>query len=198
MAGANPAQIGAIHSIAKRAGLDEAMRRNLIASVAGGKTSCSQLTSGEAIAVIDKLRALQGGGGSAHRASGPYAAKLQALWLSGWNLGVVRDKSDAAMMHFIAGPAGRDHTRFLDPAAASRGIEAIKSMLAREGGVEWPERSGDVRASKLAVLTAQRRRLAYAGHVLPSLPVDTDEAAIDAAIRSGGAVLRKLLKRGRK
>lgn len=198
MAGASAAQIGAIHSIAKRAGLDEESRRHLIASVAGGKTSCRELTSGEAIAVIDRLKGLQGGGAPARTATGRYAPKLKALWLSGWQLGVVRDRTDTALLSFLRRQTGLDHSQFLhEAAAATRVIEALKAWLAREAGVEWPHRDHVVE-SKRAVLAALYRRMRAAGLPAPEHADGLAEAAIDAEIRANGSWLRDALKRGRK
>lgn len=198
MSTASPAQIGAIHSIAKRLGMTEGERRDLIAGAAGGKTSCRQLTQGEAIRVIDRLKTIQGGAsgaatGGAADLTGPFAAKLRALWLSGWHLGVVRDRSDKALLAFVARQTGIEHTRWLRAAGdAARAIEGVKAWLAREAGVEWPAR-GDVDDSKRAVYAAQLRRLASLGHPTGGLtpPADID---LDAEIRAAGAVIRRAMK----
>lgn len=198
MTAASAAQIGAIHVIAKALGMTDAERRDLMAGVCG-KRSASQLTAGEAVQVVGRLQALRAGGKSAaHTASGRYAPKLRALWLSGWALGVVRDPSDAAMLAFVATPSQVDHARFLDTAAANRAIEAIKGLLAREAGVIWPAGKGDVRASRLAVLAALRRRLEAARADVSDLPSGTDltDAEIDRAVREGGARLRRHLTGG--
>jgi len=201
MSTATAQQIGAIHGIARRLGLDTDTRRDVIAAVAGGKRSCAELSKAEAIPVIDRLKALQGGASStpAHGAAdlaGPYAAKLRALWLSGWHLGVVRERTDAALLAFLERQTGLEHTRFLsDAASACRVIEALKAWLAREAGVEWPA-SGGIEASKAAVWRAQRRRMAALG-----LPVRSDAPGpgtdLDGEIRAGGAVIRKRVKAGR-
>lgn len=191
MSGASSAQIGAIHALAGRIGLTEAERRAFIARQASGKISCRQLSGREAVRVIDGLKALQGGRGATDLA-GPYAAKLRALWLSGWHLGVVRDRTDAALLAFLERQTGLEHTRFLaDAAAARRVIEALKAWLAREAGVEWPAGSS-ADESKRAVWQAQRRRIAALG-----LEVSEDDpgADLDAEIRAAGALIRKRLKR---
>ncbi|TDT88076.1 uncharacterized protein DUF1018 [Azorhizobium sp. AG788] len=191
MSGASSAQIGAIHALAGRIGLTEDERRAFIARQASGKTSCRQLSGREAVRVIDGLKALQGGRGATDLA-GPYAAKLRALWLSGWHLGVVRDRTDAALLAFLERQTGLEHTRFLaDAAAARRVIEALKAWLAREAGVEWPA-SGNVEESKAAVWRAQRRQM-------EALGLDGSEgqpgADVDAEIRAAGALIRRRLKR---
>ena len=60
------------------------------------------------------------------------------MWIAGWNLGVVRDRDDAAMIGFIKRQAKVDHTRFLHHHAdATSAIEGLKAWLARDGGVDW-------------------------------------------------------------
>lgn len=207
MSTASAAQKGAIHSISKSLGLDEESRRDVIASVAGGKRSSSELSTGEAILVIDRLKALQGsqaGGAKGARVmDGAYAPKLLALWISGWHLGVVRDRSDSSLLAFLERQTGLSHVRFLRDSAQARGvIEALKAWLSREAGVDWPPRGEkeDVRANKLAVLFAQRRLLEQAGADVSAMPSGAGlaERAIDAEIRSGGALLRRLLKEARR
>lgn len=199
MSTATAQQIGAIHGIARRLGLDTDTRRDVIAAVAGGKRSCADLSKAEAIRVIDRLKALQNSATPAPGAAdlaGPYASKLRALWLSGWHLGVVRERTDAALLAFLERQTGLEHTRFLsDAASARRVIEALKAWLAREAGVEWPA-SGSVEQSKAAVWRAQQRRMAALG-----LPVVGGEpgpgADLDGEIRAGGTLIRKRMQAAR-
>lgn len=204
MTGASAAQIGAIHTISKSIGMTEDERRALIASCAGGKRSSRELTSGEAIRVVDRLKALQGGQTGARPAkgarqlSGKWAGKLRALWLSGWHLGVVGNSSDAALLAFVKRQTGLDHERFMQSAAdARRVIEAIKSWLKREAGVQWPE-DGDAYFSKRAVHRAQTRRMIACGLRVPDEPAreDMTSAELDLMIAARGAVLRKAFKKG--
>lgn len=207
MTSATAAQIGAIHTISKRLGLDEDSRRDVIAAVAGGKRSSRELTTGEAVRVIERLESIQGGEASpaakgTRIMEGPYAAKLVALWLSGWHLGVVRDRTDRALLAFLERQTGIAHTRFLrDAESAAKVVEALKAWLAREAGVDWPTRGslGTLRLSKLAVLDALRSRLAATGADVAAMPsgAGLSEAEIDAEIRNGGATLRRLLKGAR-
>ena len=74
---------------------------------------------------------------SRQKLTGKYAAKLQALWIAGWNLGVVRNRDDAALQEFVCGRTGLEAVRFChDPNDARKAIEALKAMLAR-AGVDW-------------------------------------------------------------
>lgn len=110
-----------------------------------GKASLRQMNGAEHIRVLDELRAkgapkllVKG-----KELKGPYAKKLQALWIAGWNLGVVRDRTDAAMLSFIKRQTGIEQTAFLrDPADARKALEALKAWLGREGGVVWGTSNG--------------------------------------------------------
>ncbi|MGC8201033.1 phage protein GemA/Gp16 family protein, partial [Salmonella enterica] len=40
---------------------------------------------------------------------GPYAKKLQALWIAAWNLGLTRSRDDKALLAFVKRQTGLDH-----------------------------------------------------------------------------------------
>ena len=132
---------GRIHARAKHLGLDEEARRDLQRRVTG-KASCREMNAAELRRV---LAAMNGRGGrSGGRApgdrlpDGDLKGKLRALWISGWHLGVVRDRTDAALMSFVKGATGLDAARFAhDPRDASKAVEGIKAWLKREAGVDW-------------------------------------------------------------
>lgn len=136
--------IAAINVAKRDLAMDEADYRSLLERVTG-KTSLRQMNGPEHTRVLDELRAkgapvLKVKG---KELTGPYAKKLQALWIAGWNLGVIHNRTDAAMLTFIKGQTGIDHTRFLrDAADARRAVEALKGWLAREGGVRWGSSNG--------------------------------------------------------
>lgn len=175
------AQLGAIHALAKKAGLDEVSRRDVIQSVTG-KRSSRDLSAREAGAVIDRLKELtnasQDGSERASTApaagalpmDGRYAGKLRALWVSGWHLGVVRDRTDRALLAFVRRQTGISHPRWLDDADAVKAVEALKSWIAREADVDWPEhKKRGVPSSPLdlrrTVIAAQWRRLTALGAI---------------------------------
>jgi hypothetical protein len=169
---ATTSMIAAIHTLRPHAGLadDETYRDYLERET--GKRSAKDLTAAEAPRVIEKLRDLAGGGVAAKGAvaglDGPIGSKLRALWISGYNLGVVRDRSDKAMLGFLQRQTGVSHVRFLQEAGAgSAAVEGLKSWLGRTAKVEWPANSEDVIGSKRAVLDAQWRRLIELGAVKP-------------------------------
>ncbi len=141
--------------------------------------SSSALSERQAAKLIELLKVLAGqhpqvkrGSAPARRpsetVSGPYGAKLQALWISAWNLGVIDNRDDRALIKFIERQTKIAHPRWLnDHADAKKAIEALKSWIAREAKVEWPnERQAEKRgmsasiASKHAVIAAQAARLA--------------------------------------
>ncbi len=154
-------QIAAIHALAKRAGLDDDARRAVMMAAAG-KSSSRDLSAAEAGRVIEQLRMLAGEtapAGGALRIEGPYAAKMRALWLSAWHLGITRDRTDRALAAFVRRQTGLDHPHWLrDPAAASAVIEALRAWMSRDAGVVWPtSRAGEMQRD--AVIAAQARIL---------------------------------------
>ncbi|MBX3580807.1 MAG: regulatory protein GemA [Rhizobiaceae bacterium] len=128
--------ISAIHVAKKQLGLDDDTYRSML-KVVTGKTSARDMTPAEQHAVVQELRR-RGFKPGKKGLEGPFARKLQALWIAAWNLGIVRDRKDSAMLAFIRRQTGIDHTRFLlDAEDADKAIEALKSWMNREAGVDW-------------------------------------------------------------
>jgi len=128
--------IAAIHVAKKQLGLDEDTYRAVLVRVTG-KNSAGKMTPAEQHAVVQELRR-QGFKPGKRGLEGPFAAKLQALWIAAWNLGIVRDRKDSAMLAFVKRQTGIDHTRFLIyPEDAAKAIDALKAWMAREAGVDW-------------------------------------------------------------
>lgn len=132
----------AIHAGCRQLGLDEETRREVYARVTG-KSSASEMSEGERQRVVEELRRLGFARKEGRRAdgraklTGRYAPKLQALWIGAWNLGLVENRDDAALLAFVKRQTGIDHTRFLTHADdANRAIEALKKWMER-GGVDW-------------------------------------------------------------
>lgn len=155
--------INTIYGLRKELGLDDDTARDLYQREVG-KRSLREMSPPEQLRVAQALqgvaRSLQRGvektsQGPRARLDGPYAKKLQALWISGYQLGLINDRTDAALLAFVEGRTGIAHTRFLrDPKDARKAVEALKSWLER-GGVDWTQ-SDDPEA---AVLMALGRRL---------------------------------------
>lgn len=128
--------LAAIHVAKKQLGLDDATYRSVLLRVTG-KSSAGQMNETERRNVVQELRR-QGFKPLQKGLEGPFAAKLQALWIAAYNLGIVRDRSDTAILTFIKRQSGIDHVRFLQNANDARKvIEALKDWMAREAGVDW-------------------------------------------------------------
>ncbi len=123
--------IARIHMLKKAAALNDDSYRDLLERETG-KRSSTELTNTERLAVINTLEALAPRRDS-QRATGKFAKKLQALWIAGYNLDVIRDRSDRAMIAFLKRQTGLDHHRFLqDVEDAAKAIDALKQMIRRE------------------------------------------------------------------
>jgi len=160
-----------LHIAKKQLGLDDDTWRDLLERETG-KRSSKDMSDGERGRVLDVLKQ-QGfkpvSKGSRKGLEGKYAKKLQALWIASYNLGLIRNKDDAALIVFVKRQTGLDHTRFLrfaDDAASA--IEALKGWLDRDGGVDWRKdrylpdwtQSNGYRIAK-----AQHRKLAALGSI---------------------------------
>ncbi len=182
-------QIGLIHVLAQKAGMDDDTRRDYLQHETGQRSS-KNLSRAEAATVIDDLRR-RAGDGAVKGLDGAWGKKLRALWIAGYNLGLVRNRDDRAMLSFLERQTGVSHVRFLvEPGQANAAIEALKAWLARDGGVVWPtERNADVLARKRAVLVAQWGKLVAIGAVKPfiaSEPLgDLDHYAFKVAGKNG-------------
>ena len=133
----------AIHAGCRQLGIDEDGRRAIYLRVVG-KESQSDMTEAEKESVVAELRSLGFERREARRPdgrlklSGKYAPKLQALWIAGWNLGIFENRDDAALEAFVKRQTGLDAVRFCrDAVDARKAIEALKAILARQGGVNW-------------------------------------------------------------
>ena len=174
----------ALHATLRQIGLDDDDKRALYSRVTG-KWSAKDMSEDERAAVKDELERLypQIKTASKRKAtrfngrsklSGKYAAKLQALWIAGWNLGLVRNRDDAALEAFVKRQTGLDAVRFCHhPEDAAKAIEALKSWLAREGGVDW---SVDKSAEEWSQLHGYRIAKAQ-GRLLGSIYVVPQECA---------------------
>lgn len=122
---------------------EEDDRRDLYERVTG-KRRLREMTPAQKDQVVDELRRLGLKDKTPRRQlDGPYAKKLQALWIAGWNLGLVRDRQDAALIAFVKRQTKIDHPNWLrDPASADKAVEAVKDWLRRERGVMWGNTNG--------------------------------------------------------
>lgn len=120
-----------IHAEARSRGMDEAARRDLQRR-ATGKESCGDMTAAELRRVIREM------GQSRDRLpSGPMTGKIRALWISAYNLGVVRDRTDAACASWLRRQTGLDAAAWASAPALARAVQALQSWIEREAGVDW-------------------------------------------------------------
>lgn len=141
--------IAAIHVAKKRLGLDDDTYRAKLARITG-KHSAKDMTEDER----QKVLAVFGNDGftpapaarrtdGRQKLTGKFAKKLQALWIAAWNLGIVRERDDAALIAFVKRQTGIEHTRFLVYAEdASRAVEALKKWMRREAEVLFGNTNG--------------------------------------------------------
>ncbi|UNF47865.1 regulatory protein GemA [Bartonella krasnovii] len=153
--------LAALHMGRRALALDDETYRAMLYRLTG-KHSAKDLSVLERRLVVDEMRAW-GFKPKRQVLEGKYAKKLQALWIAGWNLGIIRDRSDKALLAFVKRQTGIDHIRFLrDSDDAGRAIEALKSWLQREGGVDWKGKKIQDSWQKMPgylILCAQWKRL---------------------------------------
>lgn len=181
--------VAAIHVAKRDLGIEENDYRSLLHLVTG-KSSLRQMNSAEQSRVLDALGAR--GARKKEPLPGPYGAKLQALWLSGWNLDLIRNATDEALLAFVREQTKIDHTRFLrDAADARKAVEALKKWLQR-GGVNWSTSEDPkdcVIAAQLKLLGDGERVRALAG-VRAWLAGQADDKAKVALMKRLGTRLR--------
>ncbi|WP_273792396.1 regulatory protein GemA [Brucella anthropi] len=131
-----------------------------------GKTSLKAMTSQQHERIIEEQRR-QGfkpaSNGVRKRLEGRFAAKLQALWIAGWNLGVFDKRTDEALIAFVKRQTKVDHVRLLhDPEDARIAIESLKKWIERKVGPVWtntPQFWSDahrIAATQWSLLSQQR------------------------------------------
>ncbi|QHW25842.1 regulatory protein GemA [Rhizobium leguminosarum bv. viciae 248] len=165
--------IAAIHAAKKQLGLDEDTYREKL-EVITGKASTKSMTEAERERVLQVFRKEGFKPKSNRRAdgrlklTGKYAGKLQALWISAYNLGIVQNRDDAALVKFVERQTGIEHVRFLQNAAdARKAVEALKGWIARVGGVDWSDTeimSDYARADGFKIAWAQWLKLGGNAH----------------------------------
>ena len=188
-------QIVAIHAIKTRTRLEEGSYRGMLQGF--GVSTSKDLSRADAERLLRRMRDIPGAEKpvskpSKARADGPYAAKMRAMWISLWNLGVVEDRSDSALHAFCKRQTGIEHSRFVRSAAdASSVIQALKDWLIRSG-VVWPTMTGDagvdLMAMKREIVRAQWRRGMALGVLRQTDGVEEDLAmtAYVATVARGG------------
>lgn len=196
--------------IAKRdLGLDDDIYRAMLLRLTGetSSTACSDQQLG---VVLDELKAkgwtpkvVAGGKAAAPArprraapADHPAAKKARALWLSLWNLGEVRDPSEAALEAFAHRQLGVERLQWADQALTYKLIEALKAMAERAGWRQdtsgWTRGTDLVKVLKIALIRAQLARLDQVLAVAPSMR--WDHAELDRTITGLGADIRAAIE----
>lgn len=130
--------LAAIQIKRRQIGLDDDDWRDIVERVTGQR-STRGLTLTQTRALLGELDRLTGGSAPQGRRmlQGAFVPKIQALWISAWNLGLVTSREDRQLIAFVRRQTGIDHANWLlDNADALKVIEALKAMLARRG-VRW-------------------------------------------------------------
>lgn len=141
--------IAAIHVAKKALGLDDDTYRAKMMNIVG-KSSAKDMTENERQKVLTVFRnegfqpkAADRRADGRQKLTGKYAKKLQALWIAAWNLGLVDNRDDRALLAFVKRQTGIDHTRFLAyHDDATRAIEGLKSWISRSAGVGFGNTNG--------------------------------------------------------
>jgi phage gp16-like protein len=140
--------IAAIHVGLKQLGISEDDDKRALYARVTGKTRLTLMKPAEQEAVLGELRRL-GFAAAPRRAdgrqqlTGKFAKKLQALWIGAWNLGLVDNRDDAALVAFVKRQTGLDQVRFLHHADDARKVvEALKSWMQREARVMFGNLNG--------------------------------------------------------
>lgn len=128
--------IAKIHVAKRELALDEDDYRQILFEETRHK-SLTDCTEGELVRVIDRLKR-QGfkplpGRGKTAKAQHPMAKKARALWISLYQLGVVRNSSEAALEAFAKRQLGCDRLVWARQSDAYKLIEALKQMATRAG-----------------------------------------------------------------
>jgi phage gp16-like protein len=143
----------------KELGLDEQTYRAILERLTGHR-SATLCSDGQLGLVLDELKA-KGWKPQARKprlVDPPAVRKARALWISLHQLGVVRDRSDAAMAAFGKRQLRAERLEWNDMGQMFKLVEALKAMATRAG---W-DQAGDLETVKarLAVLIAARRETA--------------------------------------
>lgn len=197
------AMLAKVHMAAKELGLDEDARRDVLERVTGRRSS-ADCTDDQLDAVVGEFKRLgwkpkPAGGvrnfiakpGARKPATHPVALKARAMWISLWNLGVVRQSTEQALEAFAKRQLGVDRLQWADQSQGYRLIEALKAMAEREG---WSQDLAAIKPERhLWVLKARlvQRQAELLGR-RPFQIAGMDEAALDRLAKENGPIVRAL------
>ncbi|MFN4177400.1 regulatory protein GemA [Phenylobacterium sp.] len=197
------AMLAKVHLAAKELGLDDDARRDVLERIAGARSS-ADCTDDQLDAVLREFRRLgwtpskaapakhprgQGARKPAP-ASHPVALKARAMWLSLWNLGVVRQGTETALEAFAARQLGVDRLQWADQAQGYRLIEALKAMAERAG---WSQELSALVKPERRLWSLKARLVQRQAEILGRPPLqlhDMTEADLDRLARELGPQVR--------
>ncbi|WP_165184757.1 gp16 family protein [Caulobacter soli] len=211
---------GAVQAARRQLGLDDETYQAILVRLADGKTSSKDLDRAELARVLDELRAkgfkpkvVWNHTPNPHprpdhygrrAADHPSAKKARALWLSLYELGVIRDAGEPALEAFAARQLGCARMQWMDQGLNYKLIEALKAMAERNG---WSQDLAGVKKPlqilnlKLRLVVAQLGKLQTAGLLtdadretppVSEIPEVAElEAAADEQIRRLGRKIRQ-------
>lgn len=131
----NMSTLSAIHTGLKLLHIEEEDGRDLYERMTG-KRSLRAMTDEEQGKVVAELRRLgfkPRSGGSQTALNGRYAPIMRALWLSAYNLGVVKNPDDHALIAFVFRQTQIEHLAWVrDAESSSKAIDGLKAWMRRE------------------------------------------------------------------
>lgn len=197
------AMLAKVHLAAKDLALDEDARRDVLERVTGRRSSadCSDAQLDAVIAEFKRLGwkpKVAGGAEPAQRRAGrppaashPVALKARAMWISLWNLGVVRNGAESGLEAFAKRQLGVDRLQWADQAQGFRLIEALKAMAERAG---WSQDLTLVKPER-HVWSLKARLVQRQAEILGRPPLklhDATEAQLDQLAKAMGVEIRAL------
>lgn len=177
-------QIQALQATRRRAGIDDEAWRGRLRS-RFDIVSTKDLTGGQADALLADLRRQTG-----DRLGGPYGAMARALWISAYQLCLVDDRTDAALLAFVTRQTGYRTLAWVRDAKDGRAVvEALKAWIARETGITW---TGDPKACVFDALCHRLAAVGLSDHpAMAAIRADWRRGASDAALVAAGRLLRR-------
>jgi len=193
-----------IHLGAKELGLSDDARRDILERLTGRRSSadCTDAQLDQVLAHFKSLGWKPQAGAQARSgvapkpkramATSPVALKARAMWLSLFNLGVVRSSSEATLEAFAARQLKVDRLQWADQSQGYRLIEALKAMAERAG---WTQDLAAVRPDR-QVWSLKARLVQRQRELLGEPPMNIaglDEAALDRVAKEHGVLVRARL-----
>jgi Protein of unknown function (DUF1018) len=127
--------IGKIHIAKKQLGIDDDNYRAMIANLTEGETSCKDCSHKELGIIMDALVGLGFKPTKPKTKLSPKASKIptqadkiRAMWIDLYQSGVVRNRGDDALQHFVKRLTGVDRVEWLNHPQAVAVIAALTKM----------------------------------------------------------------------